>query len=356
MFANCQLFGLDLAFPDLCKTPPAFIPIPYPNFALGPMAIPNAWNILLMGMPAHNLLTTIPLTNGDNPGIALGLFSPSVMGMSRHITCVPNVLFKCIPATRLTSMTVQNRANTVGIRIVPSQIKVVLLGAGGGKGGGAGKASSGAANGASKAGRGARSGRNARGGRNAKRAKGKGKKRDVPCFNPRNKKFAKMNPAQQKAYLKDYAKQLRRQQDEINKMSPGDFKAARGKFKDVGRNPAAEAAQQSYRADRAGSIQSSIFNSLKGKLGARAAKAEAKRRTKDIMGKLAALHEPDMIAGGWMHPKPKGLGKASVNSAIGGSWNGKGRVKAMDRLAEQGIKNGDAKMNVQLKICPPGKK
>ncbi|RYF54368.1 MAG: DUF4150 domain-containing protein, partial [Comamonadaceae bacterium] len=120
MFANCQLMGIDLAFPDICKTPPALIPIPYPNFALGPMAIPNAWNILIMGMPAHNLLTTIPLTNGDNPGLALGLISPSVMGPSRHVACVPNVLFKCIPATRLTSMTVQNRSNAVGMRIVPS--------------------------------------------------------------------------------------------------------------------------------------------------------------------------------------------------------------------------------------------
>ncbi len=139
MFANCQLMGLDLAFPDICKTPPVLLPIPYPNLALGPMGIPNAWNILLMGMPAHNLLTTIPLTNGDNPGLALGLISPSVMGPSRHVTCVPNVLFKCIPATRLTSLTVQNRFNAVGMRIVPSQIKVVLLGAGGGKGGGPGK-------------------------------------------------------------------------------------------------------------------------------------------------------------------------------------------------------------------------
>ncbi|MFA4913396.1 MAG: PAAR-like domain-containing protein [Burkholderiaceae bacterium] len=173
MFANCQLMGIDLAFPDICKTPPALIPIPYPNFALGPMAIPNAWNILIMGMPAHNLLTTIPLTNGDNPGLALGLISPSVMGPSRHVTCVPNVLFKCIPATRLTSMTVQNRSNAVGMRIVPSQIKVVLLGGGGG-GGAASRAGkgAGAAGKASKARKGG-PGRAAKGGKNAKRADGK---------------------------------------------------------------------------------------------------------------------------------------------------------------------------------------
>jgi len=175
MFANCQLMGMDLAFPDICKTPPALIPIPYPNFALGPMGIPNAWNILLMGMPAHNLLTTIMMTNGDNPGLALGLISPSVMGPSRHITCVPNVLFKCIPATRLTSLAVQNRFNALGIRAIPSQIKVVLLGAGGaGAASKMSKAASkakGGGNAAKKAGKGSK----ARSGHNAKTTKGSGK-------------------------------------------------------------------------------------------------------------------------------------------------------------------------------------
>lgn len=175
MFANCQLMGLDLAFPDICKTPPALIPIPYPNLALGPMGIPNAWNILLMGMPAHNLLTIIPLSNGDNPGLALGLISPSVMGPSRHITCVPNVLFKCIPATRLTSLAVQNRANALGMRIVPSQIKVVLLGGGGGGGAGAaGRGAGAAGRGGAGAGRGGSTARIAQTGRNARQGAGKG--------------------------------------------------------------------------------------------------------------------------------------------------------------------------------------
>ena len=138
MFANCQRGGMDIAFPDICKTPPALLPIPYPDFATGLMGIPNAWNILLQGGPAHNLLTTIPLSNGDNPGVALGLISQTVMSRSRSITCVPNVLWKGIPATRLTSLSMQNTVNTVGMRVVPSQFKVLLLG-GGGAGGGAGK-------------------------------------------------------------------------------------------------------------------------------------------------------------------------------------------------------------------------
>ncbi|BEP46637.1 MULTISPECIES: DUF4150 domain-containing protein [Variovorax] len=128
MFANCQMMGMDLAFPDVCKTPPA-IPIPYPDFALGPTAIPNAYNILYMCTPAHNMATVTPLTNGDNAGVAMGVVSQTVMGQSRHLTGAFTVLLKGTPATRMTSLTLQNSTNMVGMRIVPSQFKVLMLAA-----------------------------------------------------------------------------------------------------------------------------------------------------------------------------------------------------------------------------------
>ena len=128
MFANTQMMGLDLAFPDVCLTPmPAPVPIPYPDIALGPTAIPNAINILYVGLPVHNMATITPLTTGDNPGVATGVVSHTVMGSSRHITGAFTVLLKGTPATRLTSVTVQNTFNTVGMRIVPSQLKVLIL-------------------------------------------------------------------------------------------------------------------------------------------------------------------------------------------------------------------------------------
>ncbi len=88
-------------------------------------------------------------------------------------------------------------------------------------------------------------------------------------------------------------------------------------------------------------------------MGATQAKAEAASRTKDLMGKLAALHEPDMVAGGWMQPDPKGMGRADVNSSIGSSWNQNGRVETMDKAADDAIKSGrgNEKMNVKLEPC-----
>ncbi|HVC59605.1 MAG TPA: DUF4150 domain-containing protein [Acetobacteraceae bacterium] len=129
MFANTQMMGMDMAMPDVCLTPagPAVVPIPYPNIAMGPTAIPNQVIVLIMAMPAHNLGTITPLTNGDNAGVAMGVASGTVMGPSRHLTAAFTVLFGGMPATRLTSMSLQNSTNAPGARLVPSQSIVLLL-------------------------------------------------------------------------------------------------------------------------------------------------------------------------------------------------------------------------------------
>jgi len=129
MFANTQMMGMDLGFPDVCLTPagPALVPVPYPNIAMGPTAIPSQTTVMIMAMPAHNLSTTTPLTNGDNAGVGMGVASGMIMGPSRHLTGSFSVLFGGVPATRLTSMSLQNSTNAPGVRLVPSQSVVLLL-------------------------------------------------------------------------------------------------------------------------------------------------------------------------------------------------------------------------------------
>lgn len=128
MFANTQMMGMDLGFPDVCLTPmPTPTPIPYPNITAAPMGVPAAYNVLFMCAPAHNMGTTIPMTNGDNVGVNTGVASGTVMGPSRHLTAAFTVLVGGMPATRLTSMSLQNSTNCPGTRLVPSQVKVLLL-------------------------------------------------------------------------------------------------------------------------------------------------------------------------------------------------------------------------------------
>ncbi len=131
MFANTQMGGLNLGFPDVCLTPappaPVPIPIPYPNFSIGPLGVPFVPMVLYGGTPAHNLATMIPISMGDNPGIATGVASGTVMGPTRSITAAVTVLVGGLPGTRLTSVNIQNSTNAPGMRIVPSQLRVLLL-------------------------------------------------------------------------------------------------------------------------------------------------------------------------------------------------------------------------------------
>ena len=128
MFANTQMIGLNFAFPDVCLTPmPVPTPVPYPNLSLQPMGVPAVYNVLFGGTPAHNMSTVIPLSNGDNAGVNLGVASGMVMGPTRFMTGAFTVLLRGMPATRMTSMTLQNSTNCPGLTLAPSQVKVLLL-------------------------------------------------------------------------------------------------------------------------------------------------------------------------------------------------------------------------------------
>ena len=131
MFANTQMGGIHIAFPDVCKTPtPAGpVPIPYPNIATGMTAVPNVPNVFISGMPAHNLATTIPISNGDNAGVLGGVASQMVMGPARHQFGSTNVLVGGMPATKMLSPTGQNgmAQNIPGATLAPSQVQVMIV-------------------------------------------------------------------------------------------------------------------------------------------------------------------------------------------------------------------------------------
>lgn len=116
-------------FPDVCNTPtPAGpVPTPYPNESMQMMAVEFVDNILIAGAPAHNLSTEIPLSNGDNAGVALGVASGTVMGPTRTVLGAETVLFGGMPATRLSSETIQNSTNVPGVCVAPSQEKLLIL-------------------------------------------------------------------------------------------------------------------------------------------------------------------------------------------------------------------------------------
>lgn len=128
MFANTQLGGMDIGLPDVCNTPtPAGpVPVPYPNFAAGPTAVAAVYHVLFSCAPAHNLGTCIPMTNGDNAGVNMGVASGVVMGPARHLTGAFTCLVGGLPASRTTSVSLQNGTNCPGARVMPSQVTVLI--------------------------------------------------------------------------------------------------------------------------------------------------------------------------------------------------------------------------------------
>lgn len=126
MFSNAQLMGMDLGFPDVCRTPA--VPIPYPNMSMSPMTVPICFNILVGGGPAHNMMSIRPMTLGDQPGVGGGMVSQTFMQKHNHITGAFTRILRGSPTTRLTSIGPTNMINCPpSVRIVPSQIKELML-------------------------------------------------------------------------------------------------------------------------------------------------------------------------------------------------------------------------------------
>src|ERR1700722_18601173 len=98
--------GMNMGFPDVCLTPagPVPVPIPYPNMAMHAMAAPFVPTVLITSMPALNMGSIIPLTLGDQPGVANPLF----MQMGMFTMGDPVVMISGLPGVTLTSPTSGN--------------------------------------------------------------------------------------------------------------------------------------------------------------------------------------------------------------------------------------------------------
>ncbi len=129
MFANTLGAGIDFAFADVCLTPPVPVPVAYGNTASSPNGVNPVFHVIVAGAPVFNMSTIIGSTSGDDPGVAGGVASGTVMGISQHITGAETVLIGGAPVTRLTDQTQQNNANVVGSRVAPSQTKLLVTAA-----------------------------------------------------------------------------------------------------------------------------------------------------------------------------------------------------------------------------------
>jgi hypothetical protein len=163
----------------------------------------------------------------------------------------------------------------------------------------------------------------------------------VPCFDP--------PPNGDEAEL---MRQLKDQQDAINKMSPDQILDQIKKYKELGREGAApgEAALRAlertkYENERAATlIEKFQLEGMELEKATSLARAQAQRELKN----LHVLHTPDLRAGGT--GLTGGLGDRSVNRHLGNQWKN-GRADALEAAAQDAKARGQEQMDVKLEKC-----
>jgi hypothetical protein len=157
-----------------------------------------------------------------------------------------------------------------------------------------------------------------------------------PCISPK-----KLDPSK----AKEFTEQLQRQQDALNRMTVKEYQDARTFFnanKRQGTGSAQKLARKQYEDQLRTRLNKEYAKSMSPATAKQRALEEAKKKMLDI----AALHEPDMIAGG--KDTITNLGDRSVNSSIGSQW--RTRVPLIDEEVNKipEAQRATTTMNVKL--------
>ncbi|MFG6443099.1 polymorphic toxin type 15 domain-containing protein, partial [Roseateles sp. LKC17W] len=171
------------------------------------------------------------------------------------------------------------------------------------------------------------------------------------CFDPFGEAYDKA-PDKPK-FEREFNDQLRRQQEALNRMSADEFLAARKAYEANKRNPDAAKSQAKYRAGYRKQLEDQVEKDLREQgFSGRELDEMKLAKVNSTMVNLAALHEPDMVAGGFFQPAPTCMGSKSVNCSIGAQWADK--LAEMENYARGAVRDGHggARLTFDLKTCP----
>ncbi|GIU52683.1 hypothetical protein TUM4438_45980 [Shewanella sairae] len=172
----------------------------------------------------------------------------------------------------------------------------------------------------------------------------------VPCFEPGTKIKGKFK-GNERELESHFARQLKHQESGLNDLTVGEYIENRNRYKQMKR-AGTGMAQEQFRKRFSNDLNDSLEMNFLKKMSPIKAEMKATARTNEIMANLAALHDPDMIAGG--EDKVSRMGNKGVNSSLGSQWRTKSRLVQMDKQAQRALETlgPDAKMNVSLERCP----
>ena len=136
--------------------------------------------------------------------------------------------------------------------------------------------------------------------------------------------------------LAAYKKQVAGQEAGMRELLVKDFLANRDRYEKEGRSAEGSAEQDKLREKKRKQLE---------------AQKKSKAEIQAVMDAIAALHEPDQIAGG--EPVCEELGDRRINSSIGSQW--KSRIEKVQAAAEKvpAAMRAKWKMNVELKVERP---
>lgn len=149
----------------------------------------------------------------------------------------------------------------------------------------------------------------------------------------------------------EFRRQLKGQEKGINEMSPDELINNIDRYSDLGRdeaNPGEQKMREEYRKEY---WENNYIDHLNAYGNEESARKYADQR---LQGK-AALHNPDMRAGG--KPMPTDMGDTKVNSSLGSQWSKKGpssklrRWEQLKKAAEKAKEAGKKIMNINLREC-----
>ncbi|MCC6572582.1 MAG: DUF4150 domain-containing protein [Planctomycetes bacterium] len=120
---------------DVCKVPapPAPpIPTPFPNIVMLAMVNPTSCSpkVKIEYLPVLVVGSEIPMSNGDEAGVAGGVVSSKFIGACKPTLGSMKVMIGGKPVVYMTCLTMHNGmpANTVGQVLVAGQVRVMVMG------------------------------------------------------------------------------------------------------------------------------------------------------------------------------------------------------------------------------------
>ncbi len=126
--ASSKKGGIAFAAPDVCKTPPLAVPVPYPNQGQVASSVSVATKVLAENKELVTEASQIPSTSLDEGGSMTGVKSSTVKGPVTFKTYSSKVFAQGKKVVYHTSVTGQNgtNANIIGMQVSPSQTLVIV--------------------------------------------------------------------------------------------------------------------------------------------------------------------------------------------------------------------------------------